>query len=265
MTPLDTLACFSSGLKPSLWICLGLSRQWNAFKAESDYINLCKMYSDKAANFNKICWVTGEDFNHKSRSFGSENRPAIFFFLCLMQAPNLNSPLSLPSGSKLRRSRETYPCIRFHAATELKHHPVLIEEPSWRSTVQKDVLSEPVSVSFIFFQALITPEIKESLCKSGDKKKVIVDSHLDNHLSKAPSALDVQKQENVWSTYVNLFKRRKSLGIVVWSDPRKNPNIFLIRRHYSWKNIFMHCLHASILRFWVNLNILYYIVSNLPN
>ena len=59
------------------------------------------------------------------------------------------------------------------------------------------MLSEPVSVSFIFFQALITPEIKESLCKSGDKKKVIVDSHLDNHLSKAPSALDVQKQENV--------------------------------------------------------------------
>lgn len=24
------------------------------------------MYSDKAANFNEICWLTGEDFNHNS-------------------------------------------------------------------------------------------------------------------------------------------------------------------------------------------------------
>ena len=35
----------------------------------------------------------------------------------------------------------------------------------------KDVFSKPLSVSFNFFQALIAPEINESLCKTAIKKK----------------------------------------------------------------------------------------------
>lgn len=43
------------------------------------------------------------------------------------------------------------------------------------------MFSEPLSVSFNVFQALIAPEIKESLCKTVKKKSYScrVDSHLD--------------------------------------------------------------------------------------
>lgn len=53
----------------------------------------------------------------------------------------------------------------------IKTSPCLDRGGELKKHSRKDVLSEPVSVSFIFFQALITPEIKESLCKSGSKKK----------------------------------------------------------------------------------------------
>lgn len=40
------------------------------------------MYSDKAANFNEISWLTGEDFNHNSDPLLPKNRPT--GFLCVI-------------------------------------------------------------------------------------------------------------------------------------------------------------------------------------
>lgn len=65
--------------------------------------------------------------------------------------------------------------MKKHTATELKMSN-LDRETKLRKRRGKDVFSELLSVSFNVFQALIAPEIKESLCKTAIKKRLQLQS-----------------------------------------------------------------------------------------
>lgn len=131
------------------------------------------MYFDKAANFNKICWLT-ETFNHlfsRIQSCSRGNRPVGAFVRCWLWILTHLYRFHLGAG---KTEQKNNPPTFKSCSDRIKSSHHLDRETTPRKRREKDAFSEPLSVSFNVFQALIAPEINEGLCKAAIKKEATV-------------------------------------------------------------------------------------------